>query len=151
MAVSFRGVNGLTLDAKGRLAIPATYRQALTEHCDGKLVVTLNRESSLLLYPLPEWEDVARRILRLHESEFASSLRAVMVANATDCRLDAHGRVLLPAILRELVSITKDVRLIGMGNRLELWDAATWDEKLRHSMEVVRQEPPANAGEIFFN
>ncbi|HDK03175.1 MAG TPA: division/cell wall cluster transcriptional repressor MraZ [Gammaproteobacteria bacterium] len=151
VAISFRGVNVVTLDVKGRLAVPAVHRQKLADHCDGQVVVTLNRETSLLLYPLPEWEEVARRILRLPESEYASSLRAVMVANATDCRLDGHGRVLLPALHRELTSITKTARVIGIGGRLEIWDEATWDEKLRRSLDVVREEPPPSVGEILIN
>lgn len=148
MAISFRGVSVVTLDAKGRLAVPAVHRQKLVDHCDGEAVVTLSREASLLLYPLPEWEEVARRILRLPESEYASSLRAVMVANATDCRLDGHGRVLLPALLRNLASITKSARVIGIGSRLEIWDEAIWDEKLRRSLGVVKEEPPPSVGEI---
>ncbi len=151
MAISFRGVNVVTLDAKGRLAVPAVHRQKLADHSDGQVVVTRDRESCLLLYPLPEWEEVARRILRLPESDYASSLRAVMVANATDCRLDGHGRVLLPALLRDLAEITKTVRVIGIGGRLEIWDEATWDEKLRHSLGVVRGEPPPSVGEILIS
>lgn len=151
MAISFRGVNVVTLDAKGRLAVPAVHRQKLADHCEGQVVVTLSRETSLLLYPLPEWEEMARRILRLPESEYASSLRAVMVANATDCRLDGHGRVLLPAVLRDLASIEKSVSVIGVGGRLEIWDGDTWNEKLRRSLDVVKGEPPPSVGEIFIS
>ena len=61
----FRGINNLTLDAKGRLAVPARYRERIQETCRGHLVVTIDRDHCLLMYPLPEWESLEERLVRL--------------------------------------------------------------------------------------
>ena len=62
----FRGVNALSLDAKGRMAMPSKYRERLLAQCDGQLIVTVDRsDACLLLYPLPEWEDIERKLVRL--------------------------------------------------------------------------------------
>jgi MraZ protein len=61
----FRGSNNLTLDAKGRMVMPTRYRERLQERCGGKLVVTVDKDQCLLIYPLPDWEDVERKLMRL--------------------------------------------------------------------------------------
>ena len=126
----FRGANKLTLDVKGRMVMPTRYRERLQELCGGKLVVTVDKDQCLLIYPLPDWEEIERKLMRLPTlNPHARSLQRLMVGHATDLELDGHGRVLLPPKLREFGLLTRDAMLIGQGSRFELWDEARWNER----------------------
>ncbi len=126
----FRGANRLTLDVKGRMVMPTRYRERLMERCGGKLVVTVDKDQCLLIYPLPDWEEIERKLMRLPTlNPEARRLQRLMVGHATDLELDGHGRVLLPPQLREFGLLTRDAVLIGQGMRFELWDEARWNEK----------------------
>jgi MraZ protein len=126
----FRGANKLTLDAKGRMVMPTRYRERLLERCGGKLVITVDRDQCLLIYPLPDWEEIERKLMRLPTlNPQARRLQRLMVGHATDLELDGHGRVLLPPSLREYGLLTRDAVLIGQGVRFELWDEARWNER----------------------
>jgi MraZ protein len=126
----FRGANKLTLDVKGRMVMPTRYRERLQEICGGKLVVTVDKDQCLLIYPLPDWEEIERKLMRLPTlNPQARRLQRLMVGHATDLELDGHGRVLLPPKLREFGLLTRDAMLIGQGSRFELWDEARWNER----------------------
>ena len=126
----FRGASKVTLDAKGRMAIPTRYRGRLEERCDNKLVVTVDRDYCLLVYPLPEWEEIERRLVRLPTlNRQARRLQRLMVGYATEVELDGHGRILLSRELREFAGLDRQAMLIGQGNRFELWDETRWTER----------------------
>ncbi len=126
----FLGANKLTLDAKGRMVMPTRYRERLQERCGGKLVVTVDKDQCLLIYPLPDWEEIERKLMRLPTlNPQARRLQRLMVGHATELELDGHGRVLLPPNLREFGLLTRDAMLIGQGVRFELWDEARWNER----------------------
>ncbi|MEE9142709.1 MAG: division/cell wall cluster transcriptional repressor MraZ [Gammaproteobacteria bacterium] len=123
----FRGANRVTLDAKGRLAIPTRHRQRIADRCDGQMVVTVDRDYCLLLYPLPDWEEIERKLNRLPSLDRqARRLQRLMVGYATEAELDKSGRLLLPAELREFAGLNKHTMLIGQGNKFELWDEERW-------------------------
>ncbi len=126
----FRGANKLTLDSKGRMVIPTRYRDRLQERCGGRLVITVDKDQCLLIYPLPDWEEIERKLMGLPSFDRdARRLQRLMVGHATDLELDAHGRLLLPPNLREFGLLTRDCVLIGQGHRFELWDEARWNER----------------------
>lgn len=126
----FRGVHAINLDAKGRMAIPARYRQGLQERCRGQLIITVDRESCLLVYPLPEWETIEEKLTRLPTlDKKARALQRMLMGHASECELDGHGRILVPTMLREYASIDKRVILLGQGNKFELWDEQIWGER----------------------
>ena len=126
----FRGANKLTLDSKGRMVMPTRYRERLQERCGGKLVITVDRDQCLLIYPMPDWEEIERKLMRLPSLDPRSRrLQRLMVGHATEIELDGHGRVLLPQNLREFGSLTRDATLIGQGQHFELWDEARWNER----------------------
>lgn len=142
----FRGVNALTVDAKGRIAIPTRYRDALARHCNGQMVLTVDRDHCLLLYPLPEWEDIERKLVKLPSfNKQARRLQRLLVGHATECELDAAGRILLPPPLREFASLNKSVVLIGQGNKFEIWDEATWNAR---RSEWLAQEAQQSDGDL---
>ena len=126
----FRGATKVTLDAKGRLAIPTRYRERLAARCEGQLVATVDRDYCLLLYPFPEWEDIERKLVALPSlNRQARRLQRLMVGYATELEMDGHGRILLPKELREFANLDRQAILIGQGNKFELWDEGSWNEK----------------------
>src|SRR6186713_2841255 len=102
----FRGAAKVTLDAKGRMVLPARYREHALERSQGRLVVTVDRDQCLLLYPLPEWELIERKLMSLPSLHAqARKLQRLMVGHATDVELDGAGRVLIPPELREFAGL----------------------------------------------
>ncbi len=127
----FRGVSAISLDAKGRMAMPVRYRDALVQHCQGRLVVTIDMdERCLLLYPLPEWEVIQSRLERLPNLDpTARRVQRLLIGHATDVDMDGSGRLLLPPMLREFAQLDKKVVLLGQGNKLEVWSEEWWDQR----------------------
>ncbi|MBY0578002.1 MAG: division/cell wall cluster transcriptional repressor MraZ [Burkholderiales bacterium] len=126
----FHGSSQLNLDSKGRLAIPAKYRDELLACCEGRLVVTADPDRCLLVYPQQEWEPIQRKLMGL--SSFNTKTRALqrlLVGYAEDVEMDGAGRILLPATLREYAGLDKRVMLAGQGNRLELWEEDRWHKQ----------------------
>ena len=126
----FRGATKVTLDEKGRMVMPTRYREQIMERALGKLVVTVDRDRCLLIYPLPEWELIESKLMSLptlHSQ--ARRLQRLMVGHASDLELDGHGRILLPPELREFASLERQGMLIGQGNRFELWNESRWCEQ----------------------
>ena len=128
----FRGISTATLDGKGRMALPTRYREALNLVSQGQVVVTIDmRESCLLLYPLSEWEVVQRKLEGLSNiNNQARTLQRLLIGHATDMELDANGRILLPAMLRDYASLTKKMVVVGQGNKLELWAEDVWQSQM---------------------
>ena len=125
----FRGATKVTLDAKGRLAIPTRYRERIQARCEGQLVTTVDRDYCLLIYPFPEWEEIERKLMRLPTlDQKARRLQRLMVGHATEGEMDRHGRILLSRELREFAGLDRQAVLIGQGNRFELWDENRWNE-----------------------
>jgi len=124
----FRGINSVTLDPKGRMALPARFRETVVEHCGGNLVVTIDvREKCLLMYPLPEWETVQRKLEGLSNiSDKARRLQRLLIGHATDLELDGNGRVLLPQMLRSFAQLDRKLVLVGQGNKIEIWSDTLW-------------------------
>ena len=110
--------------------MPTRYREQINELAEGKLVVTVDKDQCLLIYPLPEWELIERKLMALPSlNATARRLQRLMVGHATDLPLDGHGRVLLPPELREFARLGRHGMLIGQGNRFELWDEVRWNER----------------------
>ena len=126
----YRGINAINIDGKGRLAIPARYRDALGQ--DGNaLVVTIDTEETcLLLYPAKEWQVIEDNLQRLPSfNPAARRIQRLLIGHATDVELDGNGRILLPALLRDYAQFSKRVVLIGQGNKFEVWDEVIWQSK----------------------
>ncbi|WP_066014020.1 division/cell wall cluster transcriptional repressor MraZ [Endozoicomonas atrinae] len=127
----FRGVNAINLDAKGRLAIPARYRQVLRDRCGGALVATIDTdEPCLLIYPLDEWELIQQKIEALPSFHpMTRRIQRLLIGHATDVDLDSNGRILIPPLLREYAGLEKRSILLGQGKKFELWDECCWNER----------------------
>jgi len=144
----YRGVNALNLDAKGRMAIPTKYRERLMERCDGHLVVTVDRDRCLLLYPLPDWENIERKLAALPNLDKQTRrLQRLLIGHATECDMDGNSRILLPPPLREFAGLDKHAVMIGQGNKVELWDEPLWNER-REMWLAEEQEDAELAGDL---
>ena len=125
----FRGVAHLNLDSKGRLAVPARFRDALNVRCNGHLVVTADSDRCLLIYPLPDWEPIEQKLMAL--SSFNAQIRELqrrLVGYAEDVMVDTTGRILVPPALRQFAQLGKPVVLVGQGNKFELWNKDNWEQ-----------------------
>ena len=124
----FRGVQHINMDAKGRLAMPARQREPLQSESAGRVVITIDTQSSCLaIYTLPEWERIEKEIQDLPALKPAvKRFQRLMLGYATDLELDGNGRMLLPQPLREYARLDKKLVLVGQGNKLELWSEALW-------------------------
>ncbi len=125
----FRGINPINLDAKGRVALPAKYRDRVTDRCDGHMVLTVHPfDRCLLLYPLTDWEVIEAQVNALPNStnRQARRLQHLMVGYATELDLDAANRLLLPAMHRDHAELDKRLILVGQGQKFEVWSEARW-------------------------
>ncbi len=112
------------------MVLPTRQRQRALERGEGKLVVTVDRDRCLLIYPLPDWEQLEARLMSLPSlQERSRRLQRLMVGHATEIELDGQGRLLLTPELRDFAGLQRHAMLIGQGNRLELWDEARWNER----------------------
>ncbi len=119
----FRGRKDLTLDAKGRMTMPAKFRDRISEICAGNVVITIDRSECLLIYPYPEWEKVEQKLASLSSiDEVTRRFTRIILHNAEECEMDAQGRFVIPPLLRERAGLKKKVVLAGHANKLELWD-----------------------------
>ena len=126
----FRGASKVTLDSKGRVAIPSRYRERIVNRAAGQLVATVDRDYCLLIYPLPDWEEIERKLVRLPAlNKQARRLQRLMVGYATELEMDGHGRVLLTRELRDFAALDRQAMLIGQGNKFELWDEERWNAR----------------------
>jgi MraZ protein len=139
----FRGVTHLSLDAKGRLAVPARYRDALAAYGDSHLVVTADPSRCLLIYPLSVWEPRQAELMKL--SSFNDKFRALqrlLVGHADDVDLDGSGRILVSPALRSYASLDKNVVLVGQGHRFELWGHAQWQAQTAQAIAFDAADLP---------
>jgi len=138
----FRGITALNLDAKGRLAVPARYRDALLQQCEGRIVITINPEQHCLwLYPMDVWEALEDKLVRLPSMPAGNQrLKRLLIGYATDCEVDGNGRVLVPPPLREFGELDKRVMLVGQGNKFEIWDEQNWNAETEAALAQKADE-----------
>jgi MraZ protein len=148
----FRGASKVSLDAKGRMAIPTRYRDRLAARCDGHIVVTVDKDHCLLVYPLPDWEELERKLVRLPSmNKTARRIVRIMVGYATEVDMDANGRILVSRELRDFARLERNGMLIGQGNKFELWDETAWNEKREQWLDEDEEgELPADLESIAF-
>lgn len=138
----FRGSSTVSIDSKGRLAVPSRFRERLMSVAGGCLVQTLNPlDRSLWLYPLTEWEVIENKLAVLSDFDKQSRrAKQMMRGYATDCQLDSQGRILLSQELREYAEIKKHAVILGQGNKFEVWDQDSWKIQRDIWLEQVGDE-----------
>ena len=145
----FEGAVQLSLDAKGRLAIPARHRDALLAAGEGSLVLTAHPHRCLLLYPAPAWQPIRDQILKASSLDpRAAAIKRVMVGNARTEVPDTAGRLLIASELREYAGFEKTVYLVGMGSHFEIWSESGWKRQNDLAAEALSGELPAGLGDL---
>lgn len=133
----FQGETAITVDDKGRVAIPTAYRDVVARECGNRLVIAYNpfEAGSLYLYPVKEWERVRDAVNALPSTRAAHrSLQLKLVGAATPVELDGNGRISVPASHRAAVGIEKKAVLLGMGDKFELWSEQAHHAQIRRTL-----------------
>jgi MraZ protein len=141
----FQGTSALSLDVKGRLSVPSRHRDALATLSANQLTLTQHPVGCLLVFPRPAWEVLLAQLLALPME--ADGWRRFFVGSAVDVEVDSASRVLVPPELRSMAGLDRDVLLLGVGRRLELWDATRY---AAHQAQVMAGPmPDAIKGFVF--
>ena len=142
----FRGISSLSIDPKGRLAMPAKYREAMLENAAGQVVITVDHtDKCLLVYPLDEWLKVEKILMSLPNiNRRVRNMQRLILGHAAELELDAQGRLLLPAPLREYAGLDKKAVLVGQANKLELWDADSWEAARAAWLQEAQDDAEVN-------
>jgi len=128
----FRGSFEHSVDSKGRVSVPSKFRDVIADRYDGRLVMAMDYDKCLTVYPLEEWEKLEEKIRSLPtmKKEVKDFMR-FLLSSATECELDKQGRILIPPAHREHAGIAKNVILVGIIDKIEVWDTGVW--KVRNS------------------
>jgi len=131
----FRGSSFHTIDSKGRIIIPARFRDVIK--ADGSYGVMLSRmDGALIAYTYDEWRKIENRILTLAEkSESMRRFRRVFIGGSFECPCDKQDRILIPQNLREYAEFEKDIVLVGVLDHFEIWSRDSWN---RENMDLEK-------------
>lgn len=145
----FRGRFEHTIDPKGRLALPSTFRKELVAIGDEPLIVTTHISPCLVAYPLSEWSAFEERLAKLPQFDpSVMLLRRLYVGCAMECPIDKQSRILIPAALREYARLERDVYWVGGMRTLEIWSKASWQELVERGRESVGKDVLEKLGEL---
>ena len=130
----FKGQFNHTIDSKGRLIVPAKFREQLGE----EFVVTKGFDGCLYAYSMTEWEKIEARFTEMPlTTKDARKLTRFFFSGAASCEVDRQGRILIPAVLRNFAGLQKDVVLAGVLNRIEIWSAEAWNEQCEYDEQEM--------------
>ena len=134
----------LTLDGKGRLTVPARWRELLNEHVAGQLVLTKDPAGCLGLYPPPAWAQLEAVVSELPAED--EDWRRLYLGNAHDLEIDSASRILLPPELRRWAGMKEGepIMIMGVGAYFELWDIARYEAREAHTIARGRPEKLRN-------
>jgi MraZ protein len=125
--LSFYGASALTLDGKGRLAVPTRHRDVLVATGDARLTLTKHPDGALILFPRSAWEAFSASVVRLPMG--ASDWKRIFLGHAMELEIDGSSRILIAPELRTFAGLSRDVLLLGMGRHFEIWDAQRYGER----------------------
>jgi MraZ protein len=146
----FRGFSKISIDSKGRLAIPSRYRALVLDQALNNLVITLNPlDRSLWLYSLPEWELIEDKLTTLSDFDKQSRrTKQMMRGYANDCQLDSQGRILIPKELRGYAELSRQAVILGQGNKFEIWDEKSWEKQRDDWLESMGNESTSSSDSL---
>jgi MraZ protein len=129
----------LTLDQKGRVTVPARWREQLMATAQGQLVITKNGDGCLSLFPPPVWEQVLAAVKELPAE--ADPWRRMLTGHAEEVEIDGASRVLVPPELRRWAGLEREVKFMGIGTHFELWDLARYE--VHEAQAIAKGKPEA--------
>ncbi len=131
----FRGRHEHGIDTKGRLSIPSKFREILSASFDERLIIT-NFDGCLWAFPVAEWQKIEEKVASLPQfKEEVKAFQRVFISAAVEAPIDKSGRILIPPTLRDYAGILKDVVLVGMTNRIEIWSRERWTQTFDTSVK----------------
>ena len=140
----FYGEHEHTMDRKGRLIIPSRFREAMKEHFVERFVVTRGLDKCLFLFPEDEWKNQENRFRALSfTKQEARHFNRFYFSGAVELAADRQGRILIPQYLKEFALIKRDVMLVGVSNRIEIWDKEQWKnfyDQFKKSYEEIAEK-----------
>lgn len=126
----FQGVTHLTLDDKGRFAMPSRFRDEILASCDGLLTLTVDPDQCMLIYPRPVWEPIREHLMSATNMDpYVRRLQRTVGGYAEDCDMSRQGRISIPPSIRKQVGLDREVTMVGQGKKFEMWDTNLWDKK----------------------
>ena len=139
----FRGRFEHIIDTKGRVSIPAKFREALVAQDEERLIVT-NFDQCLWAYPPSEWRRVEEKVAALPQFKpEVKMLQRFFISAASECSLDSHGRIMIPTTLKKYADLRKSVVFVGMTTRIEIWDQDRWSqvfEEAEHELKKLGEK-----------
>lgn len=137
----FRGNSAISLDAKGRIAIPARWRNRFMESDDGQLVYTVDPwNKCLLLYTFSQWLKLEQLLTETAtQNPMDQQLKSLMIGQAVDVEMDKNGRFILAAPLREYAQLKKQAYMVADGNRFRIWSDENYNIRLQNSLDALQQ------------
>lgn len=136
----FRGTSAITLDSKNRITMPMRYREELLTDCHGKMVCTVDiQHACLLLYPLPEWEEIELKLCNLSSTNPQERMfQQILLGNASDCDMDKNGRLLINGPLRLHANLEKNIMLVGQLKKFEIWSESAWQAQMQKGISQIQ-------------
>ena len=136
----FRGASAITLDIKNRITMPTRYRDELLADCQGKMVCTVDiQHACLLLYPLPEWEEIELKLCNLSSTNPQERMfQQILLGNASDCEMDKNGRLLINGPLRQHAKLEKNIMLVGQLKKFEIWNESDWQAQMQKGISQIQ-------------
>lgn len=142
--IMFRGSSYHTIDPKGRIIIPSRFREPL-KNGDGSSAMVSKFDGGLVAYALDEWEKVEQKILSLAQtSDNMRRFRRVFIGGAFECRCDKQDRILIPPSLRDYALLKKEIVMVGVLNKFEIWSRERWDAENTILFEDLQKEDVRN-------
>lgn len=139
----FTGTHELSIDDKGRFAVPARFRQPLLEGCGAQLVLTMGPNECIEIYPAPQFQRVVLDIEAMENRDDAEVLKQWFIGFAVETAMDQQGRVLLPPMLRKRAKLAGAAMLMGQNTRFDLWAADLWEERFSEQSALRAALPAA--------
>lgn len=142
--IMFRGSSFHTIDAKGRLIIPARFRDVIRAGGESRLMLS-RMDGCLVGYAFAEWHKIESRILSMaQKSDSMRRFRRVFIGGAFECACDKQERILIPPLLREYADLQKDVVLVGVLDHFEVWSRDKWEQENQNLAADLKQEEVRN-------
>ncbi len=140
----FRGSSFHTIDSKGRIIVPARFREIIKAD-DNNGVMISRMDSGLVAYTHTEWRKIETRILSLAEkSDNMRRFRRVFIGGAFECPCDKQGRILIPPMLRQYAELSREIVLVGVLDHFEIWSREKWEKENLHMEKDMKKEEVRN-------
>ena len=140
----FRGSSVHTIDSKGRIIVPARFREIIKADDNNGIMIS-RMDSGLVAYTHTEWRKIETRILSLAEkSDNMRRFRRVFIGGAFECPCDKQGRILIPPMLRQYAELSREIVLVGVLDHFEIWSREKWEKENLHMEKDMKKEDVRN-------